>query len=103
MYVEFPHTYMYTIIHTHRASKSSLFQLSTSAAAAAKSPDSCPTLCDPMDCSPPGSSIHRNFPGKNIGVGCHFLVQGIIPNPETEPTTHALAGRFFTTAPHGKP
>ena len=54
MYVEFPHTYMYTIIHTHRASKSSLFQLSTSAAAAAKSPDSCPTLCDPMDCSPPG-------------------------------------------------
>ena len=36
---------------------------------------SCPTLCDPMDCSPPGSSIH--FPGENTGVGCHFLLQGI--------------------------
>ena len=28
------------------------------AAAAAKSLQSCPTLCDPMDCSPPGSSTH---------------------------------------------
>ena len=38
---------------------------------------SCPTLCDPMDCSPPGSSIHGIFPGKNSGVGCHFLLQRI--------------------------
>ena len=30
------------------------------------------TLCDPMDCSPPGSSVHGDFPGKNTGVGCHF-------------------------------
>ena len=30
-----------------------------------------------MDCSPPGSSVH--FPGKNTGVGCHFLLQGIFP------------------------
>ena len=27
------------------------------------------------DCSPPGSSVH--FPGKNTGVGCHSLLQGI--------------------------
>ena len=38
---------------------------------------SCPTLCDPMDCSLPGSSVHGIFPGKNTGVGCHFLLQGI--------------------------
>ena len=38
---------------------------------------SCPTLCDPMDCSPPGSSVHGDPPGKNTGVGCHFLLQGI--------------------------
>ena len=38
---------------------------------------SCLTLCDPMDCSLPGSSIHCFFPGKNTGVGCHFLLQGI--------------------------
>ena len=31
------------------------------AAIAAKSLQSCPTLCDPMDCSPPGSSIHGIF------------------------------------------
>ena len=32
---------------------------------------SCPTLSDPMDCSPPGS---WQFPGKSTGVGCHFLL-----------------------------
>ena len=35
---------------------------------------SCPTLCDPMDCSPPGPSVHWNSPGKNTGVGCHALL-----------------------------
>ena len=37
----------------------------------------CPTLCDPMDRSPPGSSVQGNCPGKNTRVGCHFLLQGI--------------------------
>ena len=40
---------------------------------------SCPTLCDPLDCSLPGSSVHRIFSGKNTGVGCRFLLQGIFP------------------------
>ena len=31
----------------------------------------CPTLCDPMDCSPPGSSAGGDSPGKNTGVSCH--------------------------------
>ena len=35
----------------------------------------CFTLCDPMECSPLGSPIHGNSPGKNTGVGCHFLLQ----------------------------
>ena len=39
----------------------------------------CLTLCDPMDCSPPGSSVHGDSPGKNTGVGCHALLQGIFP------------------------
>ena len=41
-----------------------------------------PTLCDPIDCSLPGSEeppSSRNFPGKSTGVGCHFLLQGILP------------------------
>ena len=43
----------------------------SAAAAAAKSLQSCPTLCDPIDRSPPGSTV----PGKNTGEGCHFLLQ----------------------------
>ena len=35
------------------------------------------TLFDPMDCSPQGSSVHGDSPGKNTGVGCHALLQGI--------------------------
>ena len=39
----------------------------------------CLTLSDCMDCSLPGSSVHGIFPGKNTGVGCHFLLQEILP------------------------
>ena len=42
-------------------------------------------LCDPMDCSPPGSSVHRDFPGKNTGVGCHAFLQGIFPTQGLNP------------------
>ena len=38
---------------------------------------SCLTLFDPINCSPPGSSVHGDSPGKNTGVGCHALLQGI--------------------------
>ena len=46
---------------------------------------SCPTLCNPMDCSPPGSSVHEDSPGKNTGVGCHTLLQGIFPTQGLNP------------------
>ena len=36
---------------------------------------SCLTLCDPIDCSLPGSSVYGIFPGKHTRVGCHFLLQ----------------------------
>ena len=39
----------------------------------------CPTLWDPMDYSPPGSSVHGDSPRKNTGMGCHALFQGIFP------------------------
>ena len=35
------------------------------------------TLCDPMDCSLPGSPLHRISPGKNTGVSCHSLLQRV--------------------------
>ena len=45
----------------------------------------CLILCDPMDCSPPGSSVHGNSPGKNTGVGFHALLQGNIPTQGLKP------------------
>ena len=45
----------------------------------------CPTLCDPMDCRLPGSSVHGDSPGKNTGVGCHALLQGIFPTQGLNP------------------
>ena len=37
--------------------------------------ESCPTLSDPIDCGPPGSSVRPwDFPGKSAGVGCHCLL-----------------------------
>ena len=133
----------------------------------AKSPQSCPTLCNPVDCRLPGSCVHEfsrqeywsglpcslpgdppdpgieptslispalaggffttsiiwkacymclilsnslwprglqparllcpwNFPGKNTGVGYHALLQKIFPTQELNPSSPALAGRFFT-------
>ena len=42
-------------------------------------------FCDPKDCSLPGSApLSRDFPGKNIGVGCHFLLQWVFPTQESE-------------------
>ena len=43
------------------------------------------TLCNPRDCSPPGSSVHRVSPGENAGVCCHTLLQGIFPTQGSNP------------------
>ena len=65
-------------IYTHTQT-SSLFCFS-----AAKSLQSCPTLCDPIDSSLPGSPCPRDSPGKNNGVGCHFLLQCMKVKSESE-------------------
>ena len=59
---------------------------------AAKSRQSCPTLCDPIDGSPPGSRPWDS-PGNNTGVGCRFLLQCMKVKSESEvaqsnPTLH---------------
>ena len=38
---------------------------------------SCPTFCNTIDCSPPGSSVHGDSLGKNTGMGRHSLLQEI--------------------------
>ena len=51
--------------------------LPSGSSSGAKSLLSCPTLCDPMDCSPVGFVCPWDSPGKKTGVGCHALLQGI--------------------------
>ena len=46
---------------------------------------SCLTLCNPMDCSASGSPVHGDSPGKNTGVGCRALLQGIFPTHGLNP------------------
>ena len=48
----------------------------------AKSRQPCPTLCDPMGCSPPGSSGPWDSSVKNTGMRCPFLLQEIFPTQE---------------------
>ena len=51
---------------------------------------SCPSLCNPVDCSPSGSSVHGDSPGKSTGVGCHALLQGIFPTQGSNPCLFCL-------------
>ena len=58
--------------------------------------------CDPMDLNPPGS-CPWDSPGKNTGMGCHFLLQGILPT--LGPNAQLLHWQvdFSPTEPPGKP
>ena len=66
---------------------------------------SCPTPSDPMDCSPPGSSV-LGFFRQEYWSGLPFPPPGDLPNPgiePTSPTSPELAGGLFPTVPPGKP
>ena len=43
------------------------------------------SLCDPMDCIPPGSSVHGDSPGKNTGMRCRAFLQAIFPTQGSKP------------------
>ena len=63
-------------------------------------------LCDPMDCSPPDSSVHGILQARITGVGCHALLQEIFPvqgsNPHLFCLLHWQVGSL-PLAPPGKP
>ena len=66
---------------------------------------SCPTLCDPMDWRPPGSSVH-GISQTRIKCEQPYPFPGYLPDPGTKltsPESTALADGFFTTEPPGKP
>ena len=68
--------------------------------------ESCLALSNPMACSAPGSSVHGDSPGKNTGVGCHALLQGIFPTQGSNPRLSRLQpwqAAPFPLAPPGKP
>ena len=60
---------------------------------------SCLTLCNSVDCSPPGTSVHGDSPGTNTGVGCHFLLQGNLPDPGIQPGSSTLQADSLPTEP----
>ena len=64
---------------------------------------SCLTLCNPMDCSLPGSSVHGDSPGKNTGIGCHALLQGIFPTEGLNPHLPHCRGFFYLLSHKGSP
>ena len=72
----------------------------------AKSLQSCPTLCDLVDCSPPGPAVHGDSSGKNTGVGFHALLQGVFPTEGSNPHLVCLLhwqGHSLPLMPPGKP
>ena len=62
----------------------------------------CLTLCDPMDCSLP-VLCPWDSPGKNFGVGCHALLQGIFPTQGSNSCLLHWQAGSLPLAPPGKP
>ena len=61
---------------------------------------SCLTVCNPVDCNPPGYSVHQDSPGKNTGLGCYALLQGIFPTQGSHPgLLHCTAFSLLSESP----
>ena len=60
-------------------------------------------LCDPKDCSLPGSSVPGDSPGKTIGVGCHALLQGIFLTQGLNPRLLHCRGSLHYLSHQGSP
>ena len=68
----------------------------------AESLQSCLILCDPKDCSPAGSSLHR-FSRQEYWSGLPCPPPGELPNPGIKPKSPELQEDFLPTEPTGKP
>ena len=63
---------------------------------------SCPTLCDPVDCSPPGSPVHGILQARTL-AWLPFPSPGDLPDPGIKPRSPALQADALTPEPPGKP
>ena len=61
------------------------------------------TLCNPVGCSPPGSSVHGDSPGKNTGVSLHALLQEIFPTQGLSPHLSHLQWILYHLSHQGSP
>ena len=59
----------------------------------------CMRSCDPMDCSPPGSSVHEDLQAKNTGVDCHSILQES-PNSRDQTQSPTLQADSLPSEPH---
>ena len=104
--------YKYSIYHFHEwnslfrlyasLSKTAIFILycTQNVCVCAKSLQSCPTLCKPMDFSLPGSSVHGILQARILEY-CRAILQGIFPTQGSNLhflSLSALASGFFTTS-----
>ena len=100
-----PETVGQAILGTYFSSLASVSWF-MSACVHAKSLQSCLTLWDTMDHSLLVSSLLCDSPGKNTGVGCHALLQGIFPTQGLNPSVLCIMhwqACFLSLAPPGKP
>ena len=65
--------------------------------------ESCPTLCDPPDCSSPQAPLSEEFFRQEYWSGLTFPPPGDLPDPGIKHTWPAVADRFFTTESPGTP
>ena len=72
------------------------------AAAAAKSLQSCPTLCDPMDCTALQAPLSMGFSGQEYWSGLPCPPPGDLPNPGIEPRSPALQVDYLPSKPQGQ-
>ena len=59
-------------------------------------------LCDPVDCSPTRLLHPWDSPGKNTGVSCHFLLQGILPTQGSNPDLPHCRQTLYPLSHEGK-
>ena len=76
---------MHHRMHIEGRSETSIKQTCGTHQSVSSIPQLCQTLCNSMDYSPPDCSVHGNSPGKNTGVGCHALLQGIFATQGLNP------------------
>ena len=91
-------TYIYVLLRKRKKYTRTLVETASLVSAT----QLCLTLCDPMDCSLPGSSVHGILARQAYWSGLPCLPPSDLPDPGTKPTSPALAGGFFTPEPPGK-